>query len=185
MRKYPRSKLEEAFFLKKDIDILKKLKEMQRLKETKEALAEASGIHDDMVLQKLVDLDIRPESVASVSVVPLVIVAWADGEMEAKEKKAVLSAVEKLGWTKDGWDYSLLNRWLEHKPAVSLLDAWMHYVGALCKRMSDEEVERFKEEIMSHAKTVALACGGVLGIGKISGEESKLLKKLSSAFAGC
>ena len=185
MKQFRKLSLEEAFFLKQDQEMMKKLKEMREMKETKEALAKASGINDDVVLQKFVDLNIRPESLASLSVLPLVLVAWADGKMDPEEKRVVLSAVEKMGWVKDSWDYTLLDRWLGHKPSAAMLDAWLHYVESLCKRLTPDEIKHFKDEIMLHTKTVALACGGILGIGKISAEENKLIEKLASAFKVC
>ncbi|OGS23443.1 MAG: hypothetical protein A2297_01345 [Elusimicrobia bacterium RIFOXYB2_FULL_48_7] len=185
MKRFSRQSLEDVFFLKQDMELRKKLKEMRELKETREALAAASGIQDDLVLDKFIELNIRPESIASLSLVPLVLVAWADGDVDLKEKEAVLSAVGKFGWGKDSWDYALLDRWLGHKPPAVMLEVWVHYVEALCKKLTAEETGHLKNEIMPHAKTVALACGGILGIGRISAEEKKMLEKLSCAFDVC
>jgi hypothetical protein len=96
-----------------------------------------------------------------------------------------MASVEKLGWVRSGFKYTLLESWLERRPQPSLLDAWMHYVSGLCDMMSVEEKERFKDQIMSHAKAVAKASGGLFGIGAISGVERAMLDKLAGAFGLC
>ncbi|PKN68704.1 MAG: hypothetical protein CVU54_13815 [Deltaproteobacteria bacterium HGW-Deltaproteobacteria-12] len=174
--------LEEQFFLKENLKLKEKHRAMQQLKETKEALAAASGIADDQVLEKLIALEIRPETIASISLVPLIEVAWADGTIDQKEKEAILSAVGKFGWTPDSVNYELIDQWLKKKPEASLLKAWKHYVEALCRKMTDEEVNNFKKEIMEHVIIVAEAAGGFIGFGKISAEERNMITALEQAF---
>ena len=78
------SRLESAFFLMQDRELMEQLRQESSLKETKEALKQVSGIDNDVVLDKLVELQVRPEVVASLSLVPLVAVAWADGYADSK-----------------------------------------------------------------------------------------------------
>jgi hypothetical protein len=84
--------LEDLLFLEQDRILIQQLHRMEKMKETKESLAEVSGITNEDVLQKLVELDIRPDVIASLALVPLVEVAWADGEIDEKEKAAILKA---------------------------------------------------------------------------------------------
>jgi hypothetical protein len=178
-----RRTLENAFFLKEDAKIIARLKELRKLQETKEALAKVTGIQNEAVLQKLVDLDIRPETAVSLSLVPLVEVAWADGRISEKEKQAVLTATAKLGWAKGSTDYELLDRWLTHKPDPNLLEAWTHYVQDLCSRINEQKRNNLKAFLIDHARQVAQASGGILGLGdKISKAEDAVLDKLSAAF---
>lgn len=174
--------LVEQVFFKENMKLVEKYRAIKQLKETKEALAAASGIVDDLVLEKLIALEIRPETIASISLVPLIEIAWADGTIDQKEKEAILSAVGKFGWTADSVNYELLNQWMKKKPDASLLTAWKHYVEALCQKMTDEEVAHFKKEIMEHVTIVAEAAGGFLGIGKISVEERNMISQLENAF---
>lgn len=175
-------KLEDHFFIKKDMELQKKQREMKKLNETKESLSKTSGIHDEMVLEKLIELNVQPDEAASISITPLVFVAWADGKLDADEKKAIVASLDTLTWSKTGFDRVLVERWLSHKPGASLFDAWIHYVKGLCGKMNAHEVRRFKKEVMSHAADVAKASGGILGMGKISTAEKEMLDKLESAF---
>jgi hypothetical protein len=39
-----------------------------------------------------------------------------------------------------------------------------------------------KEEVIGRARTVAAVAGGLLGIGKVSRDEEKMLQELATAF---
>ena len=71
--------LEESFFAKENEKLRHALQEKETVRTAKEALGEASGISDDAVLEHLMALDIGSDTVAALSLVPLVEVAWAEG----------------------------------------------------------------------------------------------------------
>jgi hypothetical protein len=178
--------LEDAFFTFQDQKLIEDLRIMRKMKETKESLSAVSGIKNDAVLEKLVSLDIRPETLASLSIVPLVEVAWADGQIDAKEQKAILSAMEKKGLSKQGdVNYDMVKQWMTHRPAADLLAAWTHYIQGLCEQLSDGEKKALQSEIMGNARAVAESSGGLLGTGiggTISKPEKEMLAKLEAAF---
>jgi hypothetical protein len=60
----------------------------------------ASGITDDALLDKLVALNLHGETLAALSLDPLVMVAWADGHIDKGERIALLSAASGGGCTK-------------------------------------------------------------------------------------
>lgn len=175
--------LEEAFFLKHNQKLLDQLKSMQSMEETKEALREASCIHDDRILEKLVELDIHAEMVAALTAVPLIEVAWADGEVDDKEREAIMHGAEESGVTLTSNCHEILAQWLTEKPGPELLDAWTHYIEGLTSALSDEEVETLKSDLLNRARNVAEASGGFLGLtSKVSSEEQKMLETLENAF---
>jgi hypothetical protein len=175
--------LEDLFFIKEDQKLIEKLRTMKKLQETKEELSKVSGIKNDKVLQKLVDLNIRPETLASLTIVPLIEVAWADGTVDDKERTAVLKAIEHLGFAKGSTDYELAFQWMTHKPDSELLTAWIHYIEGLCEQLSDAEKIALKTDLVGHAKNIAEASGGILGLGnKISKEEAEMIAKMEKAF---
>ncbi len=177
--------LEDAFFSSSDQKLIEELRAMRKMKESKETLSRVSGIKNEAVLDKLVSLNVRPETLASLCVVPLVEVAWADGVIDPKEQQAILSTAEKTGFKQGDIDYDLIKQWMSHKPDAELLTAWVHYIQGLCEQLSPKEKEGLRSEIMSHAKTIAEASGGILGTGigsKISKAEKEMLAKLDAAF---
>ena len=176
-------KLEDAFFLKEDRKLIEKYQQMKKMEETRQRLSEVSGIRDEAILKKLVDLKIHAETVAALALVPLIEVAWADGDVDENEKKAILNAVEKTGVAQGGVEYELLERWLSHKPDAALLDAWAHYLRGLSAQCTPAECGELKDELLSRVRAVAEASGGFLGFGsKISDEERAVLEKLETAF---
>ena len=171
--------LEEAFFHRKDADLLDKLRQ-QRLNEiTKDDIAQATGIRDDELLDRLVSMEINLQTLTAVSVIPLVEVAWADGRMEKNERDAVLQAADEAGVPKDGPGYRLLNEWLEDKPDMKLLACWKDYIAALADTLDDESYAQVRDNLLQRARGVATSAGGILGIGSISSTEQA---KLAAAF---
>jgi len=171
--------LENAFFLKQDKKLTEQLAAMKKMKETKENLKKVSGIENEAVLQKLIDLKIPPHIVASLSMIPLVEVAWADGAIGEKEHEAILKAA-KLD---SDIDRELLKSWLAHKPEPALLEAWTFYINGICEKISDDEKKLLQKTLLSHAYNIANAEGGFLGVGsKLSKQEKAMLQKLEASF---
>ncbi len=67
---------------------MNRLRELKQKEITREALAKASGISNQVILDKLLDLDIRPEIVGALAIIPLVEVAWADGSIDAGRSRS-------------------------------------------------------------------------------------------------
>jgi hypothetical protein len=179
-----RRKMEDAFFQENDKKLIENLKKLKNMKETSEALAKVSGIHNEKVLQKLVELEVRPETLASLSVIPLVEMAWADGSLSKEEEAAVLTAAAGMGIKTGSVEHNLLKEWLANKPPATMLTAWVHYVEGLCEKLTATEKSVLKKEILGDLEKVANASGGLLGLGAISKAEKDMLKKMEKAF-GC
>src|SRR5690242_3342880 len=73
--------LEDEFFRREDQRLLEHLGALRVAASTREALAKASGITDPVLLDMLVAHGIKAETVAALSFVPLLEVAWADGRL--------------------------------------------------------------------------------------------------------
>ncbi len=173
--------LEEIFFAKEGEKQRKALLEKEAAKNSKEALAAASGITDDAVLEQLIALDIHSDTVAALSLVPLVEVAWADGTMDDNERSAILSAAEDSGLSAES--AALLDGWLATRPSYKVLSAWKDYVAELASTMDAAAKDKLKHDLLGRARTVAESAGGFLGIGKISSEEEDKLEELARAFS--
>lgn len=174
--------LEDAFFLEQDKILLEKQREMKKMAETKESLAAVSGITNDAVLTRLVELNIKPETVAALSTVPLVEVAWADGKVDEDERRVILEHADTMGIAPGTIERELFERWLSHRPEPTLLEAWKSYISGLCERLGPEEVQSLKEELLRSTTATAKASGGFLGMGKISKQEQEVLAQLVSCF---
>ena len=178
-----RRELEEAFFGERDQKLLRAIREEAAAKERRQALAEASGIADQSVLEQLIELELCGETVAALSLVPLIAVAWADGKLDRKERDAVLSAAVERGLEPGHAGHQILERWLDKKPNPGLLAAWKNYVTNWAQTLDESAKAAVKSELLSRARGVAEAAGGLLGLGnKISRAEQAVLDDLASAF---
>lgn len=175
--------LEESFFAKENAALLERLKAEEWAEATKAKLVEISGIKDDEVLDKIVGFGIDVSTWAAISLVPLVEVAWADGQVQDKERGAVLSAAEANGILPGTPSYKLLEGWLAHRPDGRLMEAWGGYIVDLCATLGPAEISSVKQKVIGRAREVANATGGFLGLGrKISTEEEIVLNELAKAF---
>jgi hypothetical protein len=172
--------LEDEFFRREDQRLIQRLNELRAAEATREALARASGITEAAVLEKLIELGIKPETVAALSLVPLVEVAWADGVLDAKERRAVM---ERAGVARDSTAGALLEAWLDRRPDPKLLTAWTHMVEATARQLGPDGAARLKAGLLEKARAVAAASGGMFGVGsKISASEAAMLATLEAAF---
>ncbi len=177
-----RHALEEAFFAKHN-EMLRRLREAEATASRREALAAASGITDHAVLDRLISLGIGSETAAALSMVPLVVVAWADGRIDERERAAILARAAETGLDKDGPSYGLLGAWLQQPPPAQLFDAWTSYVAAAAGALDSAARRALKAELLDRARAVAEAAGGFLGVGrKVSPAEDAALKRLEAAL---
>lgn len=178
-----RRSLEEEFFHRENQRLVENLRKMHRIEKSKEALAHASGITNDAILEKLLELGIQAETVAALALVPLVEVVWADGHLDEKERQAILAAADAGGLAREDLDYELLQSWLIRRPEPRLREAWRQYIEGLCEQLSEEERNALKADLLDRARAVAEASGGFLGLGsKVSQAEAGMLEELEKAF---
>jgi tellurite resistance protein len=177
-----RKALEEAFFQKQEA----KLKDKRRVAQERDAacrdLRSAFPHATQDALDRFLDQGLDVEAVSALALVPLVMVAWADGTVGDAERKAVDALARENGLDPGGRPYTLLTGWLVEQPSPSLIELWSHYVQAVCKGLSTEARERLRDRVLGLARSVAKAMGGFLGIGKISDAEEAVLRRIEQAF---
>jgi hypothetical protein len=174
--------LEEEFFRKEDQRLTAKLRELKAKEASREELSRISGIKNTAILDRLVELGIHAETLVALSIVPLAEVAWADGEIDAKEEQAILDRAAKSGVTPGSTGHDLLKSWLERRPEPRLLTAWIHMVQGINENLTAEQVEALRAGLVERVQAVARASGGVLGVSKVSSAEAKIIRQLESAF---
>lgn len=178
-----RQALEEEFFRRQEQEQIAKLRQQREREELRQALTEVSGITDVQVLDRLIDLGIQPRTLAPLALVPLVVVAWADGTLDAREREAIEQAAAACGVGRGSAGYALLETWLEEKPDPALLRLWKEYVQSWSRAVDPAVWAQFRDDILQRARAVAEAAGGFLGLGrKVSAAEAAVLRELADAF---
>ncbi|MCH2183751.1 MAG: hypothetical protein MK108_17270 [Mariniblastus sp.] len=174
--------LENQFFRAKDQHLLDQIRQEMQDEDSRKALAAASGIQEEGVLAELVENHVSAESLTSVSLIPLVAVAWADHTMEANERRTILTAATSAGIEPGSVAYQLVESWLEEQPAAELFEAWKHYIAALRQTVDGVSLTHLKTSVMKRAREVADSAGGILGIGRVSEQEKNVLDEMEAAF---
>jgi hypothetical protein len=174
--------LEAAFFRKRDAELIAEMRRREALQTRRKTLAEVSGIADEAVLDQLITHDIHPETLAAFSLVPLIEVAWSDGKIQSAERAILLRAIEEAGIPKGGIAYQLMEQWLDQRPEPALMDLWKSYTKVLMSELTSDARDRIRQTVMGHARAVAEAAGGFLGLGRISSQEERVLQVLEAAF---
>ena len=174
--------LEDSFFAKENERILQELRAASAREEKKKAFREYLNIENDEIISALVDLDVEPETLVAFSLVPLVEVAWADGEIQPKERDAIIRAAVESGVEEGSPTCALLKNWLQTKPDSKLLEVWKGYIEELKGSLGQRSRAHLKSGTMGRARAIAEAAGGFLGVASISAAEKKMLDELEWSF---
>jgi hypothetical protein len=174
--------LEDAFFAKQEKAAMEKVRAELDRKATRAELAATTGITDDKVLDEICGLGVTTHTLTALALAPLVRVAWADGEVQAGEREAILASAAKRGIAAGGAAHTLLLGWLESKPDAGLDRAWADYTRALCDQLDAPQRAALRDQVLGFARGVAEAAGGFLGVKTISREEEAALTAIAEAF---
>jgi hypothetical protein len=174
--------LEEEFFAKKNRQLLDKLKATFDQQVTREKLQAATGITDPQVLERLIALQVRGETMTAFWLYPLVEVAWADGKLDRRERDAILEAAVGAGIERGSPGYEALEAAMADGPTEARRRVWFAYAKDLASRLDANERRRVREDLVARARKVAEASGGLLGVGKVSAAEQRILDAVAGAF---
>lgn len=174
--------LEDSFFAKENERILQELRAASVREEKRKEFREYLNIDNDEIIDALVELEVEPETLIAFSLVPLVEVAWADGEIQSKERDSIIKAAVERGVEEGSPTCDLLRNWLKVKPDPALLEVWKGYIEALKSSLGERSRAHLKSATMGRARAIAEAAGGFLGVASISAAEKKMLEELEWTF---
>lgn len=173
------ARLQDALFTGESQALLDELRRGTDPSERRAMLREIVKLKDERFLDRLVALGVAPETALAVALAPLVVVAWADGKLEDREREAILRAAKERGLAADRIARALLQHALSHPPDPKLLPLWKAYVGRLWGRFTADESWAMRSNVLRSVRAVAESAGGFLGItSKISTEEQRVLEDL-------
>jgi len=175
--------LEDAFFSADNQALLAELRVKSGPAGRKDRLREVVKIKDDAFVTRLDTLGLEPQTILAVVLIPLVFVAWADGKLDEREKKAILAAARDRGVAAEETGRRLLASALEHPPDPKLLVLWKRFAKRLWGRFTADERWQMRKHVLHSAREVAEAAGGMLGItSRISAAERKVLEEMEKVL---
>lgn len=176
--------LENAFFRQRDEQLLQRLRDELSAMEARQKLAHVSGIVEEQVLTSLVEVGVRAETLAAVSFIPMIEVAWCDGSVSPEERKVVLNAASAHGISEDSAAIEALKHWLNQRPDSRVVEAWRAYVREMNRIMPRESLAAMKTRMLDRCRRVAAAAGGFLGLDATTKHELAKIRELEKAWDG-
>jgi len=174
------SAVENAYFRKKDQELIDRLRERARQESERQALGTRLGRPaDDALPAELQRLGFTADTLALLHLVPLVDVAWADRGVTERERALVLALAESRGVAPDTDAYRRLQGWLDRRPEQAVFDTAYEAMRALLARDDPSLRAGTREELVAASTRVAQATGGVLGMAPISREEKACLAHIA------
>ena len=175
--------LEEGYFRKRDEELIEKLRLSAKAAAERRRLGEAIGVTDERILKDLLELGYTRETVALLHLVPLVQVAWAEGDVSKRERELIMEAAAARGVEAGSASYKKLVEWLQKRPTEGFFQQTLAIIQAILGAQPDEKQEGTKSDLVAYCTRIAEASGGILGLGsKINEAESALLRKIAASL---
>ena len=121
---------------------------------------------DQELIAALSELGIAPESWRAVALLPVVQVAWADGEVQPREQKQILELATGYGLL-DGPAAAVVRGWLATRPDERTLALGRRILVALVHRHRGPGADLGPEalaDVARHCEEVARAAGGLFDV---------------------
>lgn len=174
--------LEEKFFHDKERKAIKDLQTQIGQENARDAIAEHTGITDVSVIEGLVQHGVSLDTFIAIYLIPMVLVAWADGTVHKEQLEVMQNYLHQKGINKDSPVFTLWSGWLKAKPQIDLEEAWMSFIRAYVTELDATARQALKKEVLGLSEDVADAAGGFFGLMAVSPEERGVIRQLSSAF---
>ena len=177
--------MEANYFRQQDAKLLEKLRQKAPLDEIAAALREKLQIDNPDLLQRVRDQGVTPDSAPAFFLLPLVQVAWAEGNVSRREHDTVLRLAVGRGVEEGSAAYAQLERWLDARPDDALFDVSVEVLkysyGVLPPKERDERIERVVEACREVAAASGTELAHLLGLGSgISKIEAGMLDTLNA-----
>lgn len=137
---------------------------------------------DEELGKALTSLGMDEASYRALPLLPLIQVAWADGELQEGERELILRlAEERYALSEEG--RRVLRNWLHHPPTRDYVRRGQRVLMALCDRAGGRNVSRDTlADTVTFALDVAKAAGGWFGFGAVAPPEAVAIEEIAQAL---
>ena len=111
---------------------------------------------------------------------PLVQVAWVDGDVTKSERDMIMEAAGLYGVEPNSPVYQQLTTWLDRCPTDQFFESALLIVRAMLQALPAEEQVSSEQELVALCTRLAKVSGGVFGISSISSKEQALLEHITT-----
>jgi tellurite resistance protein len=142
------------------------------------AIGATLGTDKDAVVGRIQDMGFDADKARVFDLLPLVHVAWADGAVQASERRVIVDILRTRGIEPDSEAWLLIEALLETRPSDTFLDETL----ALLKEVIGSSTER-AHSIVELSQKVAEAHGFLFGLfGSVSEDERKLVEHIAATL---
>lgn len=174
---------EEEYFLKAEAELLEKARARVAKEAERRAMGEYHGVQDEEILAAFEEAGFDRDTVQVLHLVPILQVAWVDGEISKAEREEILKIAAARNVVEGSPAHARLVSWLESPPPPEFFERTMRIITRLLELFPDERREQLQSDVLSASRAVASASGGFLGFGsKVSADEKHLMDKFAEDF---
>lgn len=173
---------EEEYFRARDKELIEQARARAEDQAELQRLSGAAGTSDEDTLRDLQQLGYTAETVVLLYAVPLVDVAWADGQVSDAERDAVIAAARNRGVEPGSRADRQVAQWLASPPSSTLSDGTLHALGAVLATRPPDARDTAVRDLLASCTTVAEASGGILGFRTVSDQEQRVLDRIRRAM---
>lgn len=172
---------EEEYFRRKDQELLEQGRQRHAREVKLRQLGEATGIADRATLEELVTLGYTADTVQLPHLLPLVMVAWADGTVSSTERDVILEAATARHVGRESLAWELLAEYLTHRPSEEIIDRHLRVLRTWMQAVPEAQRTNTLHDLTSRCTQVASMSRGIFGVGrKISEGERRVMDRLAA-----
>jgi len=173
----------ESYHRQQDEALIEQLRVKMQQEAAADQIGQETGITDDALLAQLSAQGITAETIPVVHIIPLLSVAWADGEIQEAERREILAAAKITG-ADSGAARALLDEMLEKGPSKDLVNASLSFISSLMAAMPADDSATQGGSLADMAWRIADASGGVFGMwGRVDDAEKATLRNIADKLS--
>ena len=177
--RYRERALENEYFYRKDRELIERLHEKGRKEAERRTLEEELQTHDPVFLQQLQAAGFSPDNLLLLHLIPLVEVAWSEGDVTARERELILALAARRGFDSGSVAYQQLVGWLDSRPEPGFFETTYEAIRKLLALQDDTSRQATREDLVAWCTKIAEATGGILRMAPISRDERDCLRQIA------
>lgn len=169
---------EEVYFQKRDRELIEQMRQRAKAQQELRELGEKVGVTDPELSRELAEMGFTPETVKLLPLIPILEMAWAEGEVTTAERKMVVDVARGRGIEAGGTADLQLADWLDRRPEDSVFRRAGRLINALFE--SGGRFHITPDDIIKYCEAIADVSGGLFGIRRVSSDERATLSRIAS-----
>ena len=174
--------LENEYFRRQDQELIAKLKEQGRRERERLEIEDRLGLHDPELVTHLQEIGLSPATLPLLHLIPLIEVAWAEGEVTPRERALIVGLAERRGVQPGDAAHAQLGSWLDQRPEQEFFETALEAIRRTLEIQDPQERRETERDLLAWATRIAEATGGILGMMPISREERECLRRLAEGL---